>query len=97
MQACKWLSSPPLLASHHLCCREVDCPKNHIIHFESTVAGSSTSVHQASFCLVHHKNERRDGKLVLPVASDLVGPLALLEKAAKELAPDCPTLFSLTR
>lgn len=78
------------------CCSKEDCPKNHIQHYEVVVQnhdGSTTTTKGATFHFVHHKNERRLGPAIIPVAPETVEVLALLEQASKHLAPDCPTLW----
>jgi len=81
------------LVAATLSCREEDCVKNHIEHYEVVDDATGTVTPMARIHLVHHKNGRRDGTAVLPVGGLLVEALALLERAAKVLAPDCPTIF----
>ena len=78
-----------------LTCSEDDCPKNHIIHHDDTVVegATTTTTKCAKFHFVHHKNERRQGAVILPVAPKVVELLTLLEQASKYLAPQAPTLY----
>ena len=55
------------------------------------VLGIATKCAKLHF--VHHKNERRQGAATLPVASEVVGVLTLLEQASRHLAPEAPTIF----
>lgn len=71
----------------------MECPKNHIEHYtvldnDGTVISKGARLH-----LVHHKNERKDGHLILPLADSIVDVLDMMEKASKHLAQDCPTIF----
>lgn len=72
-------------------CSKEDCLKNHIVHYD--IKHGSTTTPMANIHIHHHKNERRDGGVVMPVAQGLVEPLAMLEKASTMLAPNCPTIF----
>lgn len=72
--------------------RKEGCPKNHIIHLEEEDhEGNITKT--AKWHFVHHKNERRDGSLTLPMGLDMVEVVEMMEKASKYLAPDCPSLL----
>lgn len=76
-------------------CRKVDCPKNHIEHYDEVVedGDTTTTTKCAKLHFVHHKNERRQGAATLPVASEVVDVLTLLEQASRHLAPQAPTIF----
>lgn len=72
-------------------CRKVDCPKNHIEHYDEVVedGDTTTTTKCAKLHFVHHKNERRQGAATLPVASEVVGVLTLLEQASRHLKILC--------
>ncbi|KAI3426834.1 hypothetical protein D9Q98_006781, partial [Chlorella vulgaris] len=72
-----------------------DCPKNHIEHFEEVVeeGTNTTTTMCARLHFVHHKNERRQGPAILPVAPEVVEVLTVLEQASRHLAPQAPTIF----
>lgn len=80
-------------------CRKPGCVKNHVEHYEEEctdpLTGEKTTTKAARLKCIHHKNERRDqgGVATLPCAPQLVLPLELLERAAKHIGPQCPTLF----
>ena len=93
-QRCKHLTPRHMGLLPLVLCRKEDCPKNHIEHFE--VVDGETITKGAKLHLVHHKNEKRDGTLVLSVTPGLVDTLEMMEKASKFLAPNCPTLLFLT-
>ena len=78
-----------------LWCRDEECPKNHFVHYEEVVedGGTTTTTKCAKLNFVHHKNERRQGPAILPVAPEVVEVLTLLEQASKHVAPDAPTIF----
>ncbi|KAL4855398.1 hypothetical protein ACK3TF_003947 [Chlorella vulgaris] len=77
-------------------CGDEDCPKNHIEHFEEVVEEGTTTT-TTTMCarlhFVHHKNERRQGPAILPVAPEVVEVLTMLEQASRHLAPQAPTIF----
>ncbi|KAL4855767.1 hypothetical protein ACK3TF_003839 [Chlorella vulgaris] len=77
-------------------CRDEDCPKNHIEHVEEVVEEGTTTT-TTTMCarlhFVHHKNERRQGPAILPVAPEVVEVLTMLEQASRHLAPQAPTIF----
>lgn len=77
-------------------CRKDDCPKNHIVHFDVEMEdedGTTTTIKGAKLHLEHHKNERKQGPAIIPLPSQMVEVVTLLEQASQHLAPDCPTLF----
>lgn len=96
---------PLWLASQHvhacllhslLACSDEDCPKNHFEHYEQEVDtdGTISITKHAKIHFVHHKNERKAGPAIIPVAPEMVEVLIMLEQAAMHLAPNCPTIWS---
>lgn len=85
-----------------MCCREKECPKNHIEHFtleEEGPDGTTIQTKCAKVWFKHHKNSRRDGYVFLLTTPELVPVLDMVEKAHAHLVePEeeegrCPALF----
>ena len=55
--------------------------------------GATHITKHAKIIFVHHKNQRKTGAAITPVANDMVGVLNLLEQASSHLAPNCPTIW----
>lgn len=81
----------------HFCyCSGDECSKNHFEHYEheEEIDGTITITKHAKIHFVHHKNERKAGPAIIPVAPEMVDVLIMLEQAANHLAPNCPTIWS---
>lgn len=73
----------------HQQCRNVDCIKNHVVY--TKVHGR----HTAEMVLIHFKNDTIKGPQHIPLSSQLVEMMVLLEQAVHAVFPTSTALFCM--